>query len=137
MTDLLRTGVLGNSLRTLRHSMLSKLSGKEKPHGSLNLTGSNGGPLVVVSKTARFCSNTLEQIVNERIHNAHGFGGHAGVGVDLLQDLVDVDGVRLLPLLALPTLGSPLGFNSIYRSRSSFDILTGFRRHRGLTQKSL
>ena len=41
--------------------------------------------------------NPLKDVVDEGVHDGHGLGRDAGVGVDLLQDLVDVDGVRLLP----------------------------------------
>ena len=50
----------------------------------------------------------LEEVVHERVHDGHGLGGDAGVGVHLLQHLVDVDGVGLLPL-ALPLLLVALG----------------------------
>ena len=58
-------------------------------------------PLVVVGKLAGLGSNPFEEIVDERVHDAHGLGGDTGVGVHLLQDLVDVDGIGLLP----PPLG--------------------------------
>ena len=41
----------------------------------------------------------LPSETDEGIHDGHGLGGHSGVGVHLLQHLVDVDGVGLLPLL--------------------------------------
>jgi hypothetical protein len=33
--------------------------------------------------------------VNERVHDVHGFLGNTNVGVDLLEDLVDIDGEGL------------------------------------------
>merc|ERR1719452_237901 len=65
-----------------------------------------------VSGWTCFSSDPLEKVVDEGVHDGHGLGGDAGVGVDLLQHLVDVDGVRLLPLalaLLLVTLGDGLG----------------------------
>ena len=53
-------------------------------------------------------SDPLEQIVDERVHDAHGLGGDTGVRVDLLQDLIDVDSIGLLPLLLLLLLVSLL-----------------------------
>ena len=69
-------------------------------------------------------------ITNMVIDIAHGLGEHASVGVDLLQDLVDVDGVRLLPLLVLLlliALGDSLG--GLAGLGSSFS--RGLGRHGG------
>ena len=64
-----------------------------------------------MSKTGSFGSNAFEDIVDERVHDAHGLGGYTSVGVDLFQDLVDVDSVRFLALavLLLAILGDSLG----------------------------
>ena len=110
--DLLGASVLGDSLGTLGDSVLGKLSGEEEPDSGLDLPRGDGGPLVVVCKTAGLSSNTLKQVVDKRVHDAHGLGGDTGVRVHLLQDLVDVDGIRLLPLLVLLlliALGDSLG----------------------------
>ena len=109
---LLGAGVLGDSLGALRDGVLGELTREEEPDSGLDLAGGDGGPLVVVSQTAGLSSDSLEQIVDERVHDAHGLGGDASVGVDLLQHLVDVDGVGLLPLvplLLLVALGDGLG----------------------------
>ena len=91
--------------------MLGQLSGEEKSHGSLDLPRSDGASLVVVSKTAGFSRDTLEDVVHERVHDRHSLGGDTGVRVDLLQHLVDVDGVRFLPppLLLLVPCADSLG----------------------------
>ena len=109
---LLGAGVLGHSLGALRDGVLGELTGEEEPDSGLDLAGGDGGPLVVVSQTAGLGSDSLKEIVDERVHDAHGLGGDASVGVDLLEDLVDVDGVGLLPLvplLLLVALGDGLG----------------------------
>ena len=110
--DLLGAGVLGHSLGSLRDGVLGQLSGQEKPDRCLDLPGGDGGPVVVVSQTGGLSSNPLEDVVDERVHDAHGLGGDTGVGVHLLEDLVDVDGIGLLPLallLLLVALGDGLG----------------------------
>ena len=92
--------------------MFGQFTGQQKPDGSLDLPGGDGGSLVVVSKTGSFSSDTFKDIVDEGVHDAHGLGGDTSVGVDLLQNLVDVDGIRFLPLLVLlllVTLGDSLG----------------------------
>ena len=110
--SLLGAGVLGDGLGALRDGVLGQLSGQQEPDGGLDLPGGDGGPLVVVGELAGLSGDPLEQVVDERVHDAHGLGGDTGVGVHLLQDLVDVDGVGLLPLallLLLVSLGNGLG----------------------------
>ena len=97
--NLLGAGVLGDGLGSLRDGVLGQLSGKEETDGGLDLARGDRGPLVVVSQTASLGGDALKDVVDKRVHDGHGLGGHSGVGVNLLQDLVDVDGVRLLPLL--------------------------------------
>ena len=92
--------------------MLGQFTGEEKPDGSLDFPGGDGGPLVVVGKTGGLGGDALEDVVDEGVHDGHGLGADASVGVDLLEDLVDVDRVRFLPLLAFLlaiTLGDGLG----------------------------
>ena len=47
--------------------------------------------LVVSHELGGLGSDLLEDIVDERVHDGHTFLGHAGVGVNLFEDLVDVD----------------------------------------------
>ena len=63
--ELLAAGVLGHGLGSLRDSVLGQLTGKEEPHGSLNLPGGDGGPLVVVGEAAGLGSNPLEEIIDK------------------------------------------------------------------------
>ena len=110
--NLLGAGVLGDSLGALRDGVLGELTREEEPDSSLDLTRGDGGPLVVVSKSAGLGSDSLKQVVDERVHDAHGLGGDSSVRVDLLQHLVDVDGIGLLPsqlLLLLVSLVDGLG----------------------------
>ena len=64
-----------------------------------------------MGKTGSFSSDTFEDIVDEGVHDAHGLGGDTSVGVDLFQDLVDVDSIGFLPpaVLLLAILGDSLG----------------------------
>ena len=108
---LLGAGVLGHSLGALGHGVLGQLTGEQQAHGGLDLPGGDGGPLVVVSQARGLSGDALEDVIHEGIHDSHGLGGDAGVGVDLLQYFVHVDGVALLPGLSalLAALGSGLG----------------------------
>ncbi len=107
--------------------MLGQLTGQEEAHRGLHLPRGDGGPLVVVGQAGSLGRDALKDVVHERVHDAHGLGGDAGVGVHLLQDLrgdgktrsigferkvrvtyvhvVDVDGVGLLPPLDLAPSG--------------------------------
>ncbi|XP_044139848.1 uncharacterized protein LOC122930482 [Bufo gargarizans] len=92
----------GRTLYGFGDGVLGQLSGQQQAHGGLDLPGGDGGALVVVSQAGGFPCDALEDVVDEGVHDAHGLGGDAGVGVHLLQHLVDVDGIALLP--ALPPL---------------------------------
>ena len=108
---LLGAGVLGDGLGALRHGVLGQLTGEQQAHGGLDLPGADGTALVVVRQARGLSGNALEDIIDEGVHDSHGLGGDAGVGVDLFQDFVDVDSVGLLPGLSalLAALSSALG----------------------------
>ena len=107
---LLGAGVLGDSLGALRDGVLGQLTGEEEPDSGLDLPGGDGGPLVVVGEPGGLGGDALKDVVDKGVHDGHSLGGDASVGVDLLQDLVDVDAVGFLPpaLLLLITLGDRL-----------------------------
>ena len=107
--DLLGACVLGDGLGALRDGVLGQFTGKEKPDSGLDLPGGDGGPLVVVGETRGLGSDSLKDVIHERVHDGHGLGRDTGVGVDLLQDLVDVNGVRFLSLLLLFLVASGTG----------------------------
>ena len=110
--NLLGGGVLGDGLGALRDGVLGQFTGEEEPDSSLDFPGGDGGPLVVVGKTGGLGGDALEDVIDERVHDGHSLGADASVGVDLLEDLVDVDRVRFLPLLAFLlaiSLGDGLG----------------------------
>ena len=71
---LLGAGVLGHSLGALRDGVLGELTGEEEPDSGLDLAGGDGGPLVVVSQTGSLSSDSFEEIIDEGVHDAHGFG---------------------------------------------------------------
>ena len=96
--QLLGAGVLGDSLGALRDGVLGELTREEESDSSLDLARGDGGPLVVVGKAGRLSGDPLEDVVDEGVHDGHRLRGDAGVGVHLLEHLVDVDSIRLLPL---------------------------------------
>ena len=93
--------------------MLGQLPGEDEAHGRLDLPGGDGGLLVVARQAGGLGRDLLEDVVDEGVHDGHRLGGDPGLGVDLLEHLVDVDlvglGLGLLPALAGATLGGLLG----------------------------
>merc|ERR1719436_2082983 len=82
---------LGDSLGALSDGVLGELTGEEEADGSLDLAGGEGVLLVVADETGRLGGDLLEDIVDERVHDAHGSLGDAGLWVHLLENSVDVD----------------------------------------------
>ena len=85
-------GELGDCFSSFTDGMFGQFSGKEEFHGSLYFSEREGSLFVVSDKLWGFDSDSIEDVIDERVHDAHGFFGDTGFGVDLFQDLVDVDG---------------------------------------------
>ena len=79
--------------------MLGEFSWEEESHGSLDLSGGESVLLVVSDELSRLGGNLLEDIVDEGVHDGHGFLGDSSLWVNLLEDSVDVDGESLGSLL--------------------------------------
>ena len=80
--------------------MFGQLTRQQETDSGLHLAGSDGGALVVLRQTRGLGGDAFEDVVHERVHDGHGLRRHAGVGVHLLQHLVDVDREGLLALAA-------------------------------------
>ena len=61
--------------------------------------------LVVSNELGGLSGNLLEDVVDERVHDAHGSLGDSSLWVDLLEDSVDVDGEGFNSLLLLDDHG--------------------------------
>ena len=136
--SLLAAGVLCHSLGSFTDGVFGQFTGQKQPDGGLDLARADGRFLVVVRKAGSFGGDAFEDVVDERVHDAHGFTGDTSVRVNLLQHLVDVDSIAFLslsPSLLLsfsPGLylsGSLLAFLSCYfgchvsKSRNGFEIV--------------
>lgn len=97
----LRTAKLGDSLGSFTDGVLGKLTRKHEADGSLDFARRQGGLLVVSGQLASLGSDTFKDIVDEGVHDGHSLLGDTGIGVDLLQHLVDVRRVGLDTLLGL------------------------------------
>ena len=70
--------------------------------------------LVVSDKLGGLKGDLLEDVIDERVHNAHGFLGDSSVGVDLLEDSVDIDGESFGSLSLLFLVGGDSLFGSLF-----------------------
>jgi hypothetical protein len=120
-------GVLGDGFGTFGDGVLGQLPGQQQTYSSLDFPTGDGGTFVVMGQTGRFGGDAFEDVVDETVHDAHRLARDAGIGMDLLQDLVDVDGIALLPPALLFFVGFGnilLGFSSLLRC-----FTTCLRRH--------
>jgi len=76
--------------------VLGKFTGEDQADRGLDLARGDGGLLVVGGELGGLSCDALEDVVDEGVEDGHGTVGDTGVGVDLLEDLVDVGGVGLL-----------------------------------------
>eukprot|EP00249_Psilotum_nudum_P037013 c9296_g1_i1 orf=1-282(-) len=83
--------VLGHGLGTFRHGVLGKFTRQDESDGGLDLSGRDGGLLVVGGEFAGLSGDALEDVVDEGVQDGHGAVGDTGVGVHLLEHLEDVD----------------------------------------------
>ena len=88
--------------------MSGKLSGEDESDGGLDFAGRESLSLVVSHESGGLTGDSLENVVDEGVHDAHGLLGDAGLGVDLLEDSVDVDSEGLDSLLVSGGAGSGL-----------------------------
>jgi len=85
-------GVLGDGLGAFGNGVSGELTGEDESDGGLDLTAGESLSLVVSDESGGFTGDSLEDIVDEGVHDAHGLLGDTGLGVDLLEDSVDIDG---------------------------------------------
>jgi len=70
--------------------VLGEFTGEEELNGSLDFTRGEGSSLVISDELRGFQSDSFEDIVNEGVHDVHGLLGDTSIGMDLLEDLVDI-----------------------------------------------
>ena len=80
--------------------MLGELSREHQAHGGLDLSGRQSLLLVVSDQLDSLLSDSVKDVVDERVHDSHRLLGDTGIGVDLLQNLEDVDSEVLSSLSA-------------------------------------
>ena len=87
--------VFSNSLGSFRDSVSSEFSGEDELDSRLNFSGRESSSFVESNEFWSFSGNSVESIMNEWVHDVHGFFGNTNVGVDLLKNFIDIDGEGL------------------------------------------
>ena len=87
--------VLGDGLGSFRNGVSGQLSGEDELDSWLDFSGGEGSSLVESDEFGSFSGDSVEGVVDEGVHDVHGFLWDSDVGVDLLEDFVDVDGEGL------------------------------------------
>ena len=98
----------GDGFGTFGDGVFGQFSWQDKADRGLDFTTGDGGFAVVGDQFTGFGGNLSKDVVDERVHDGHALLGNAGIGVDLLKDLVNVGAVALGALL-LATGGGLLG----------------------------
>ena len=99
---------LGDSLGSLTDSMLGKFTWKHETDSRLDFSARQCCLLVVSGQLSGFGGNAFKDIVDERVHDGHALFGDTGIGVDLLEDLVDIRRISLGTLLVFLSAGRGL-----------------------------
>ena len=76
--------------------MLSELTWEKELDGRLDRSGGHGSSSGDSNETSGFVAESVEGVVHEGVHDVHGSSGDSNIWVDLLEDLVDVQGVGLI-----------------------------------------
>lgn len=123
--------------------MLCKLTRKEKSNRGLDLAWGDRFPLVMVSKSWCFASNSFEDIIDEGVHDAHCSTGNTNIWMNLLQNSIDETSITLLscslsldnfrPSLALATFLGAFLCRALLRALHRRGLSTGTHLKRLLT----
>ena len=92
---------LGHGLGCFGHGVLGELTRKDQTNSGLDVLAAHGLSLGVADEATGFGGDLLEGVHAKGVKDSHALLGEAHLGVDLLQDLVDVGLVRLLGLALL------------------------------------
>ncbi len=118
-SSLLGAGVFGDGLGSLGDGVFREFARQKQTDGGLDFPTGDRRSLVVVSESGRFGGDPFEDVIHERVHDRHGLRADSGVGVNLLEDIVDVAGVGFLPLpfaLLVPSASCFLGLCGLFGS---------------------
>ncbi len=87
--------VFSDGFSSFRNGVSGKFSGEDELDGWLDLTRGECSSLVESNELWSFSGDSVESVVDERVHDVHGLLWDSDVGVHLLEDFVDIDGEGL------------------------------------------
>ena len=76
--------------------MLRQFSREQKSDRGLDFARRDRSPLVLMSKSRRFASDSLEDVVDKGVHDAHCSAWNSNIGMHLLQNSVDETTITFL-----------------------------------------
>ena len=76
--------------------MFGEFSREQESDRRLDFARRDRPPLVLVSKTRCLASDSFEDVVDERVHDAHRSAGNTNVGMNLFENSVDEASIALL-----------------------------------------
>jgi len=117
---LLGARIFGHGLGALAHGVLGQLTRQQQAHARLYFTTRYGRTAIVVRQLGRLVGDALENVIDKRVHDAHGLGRDARVGMHLLQHFVNVDGIRLFAFLVAFLAAVALGARFAHRLAHGF-----------------
>ena len=102
--------------------MLADLTWEKEFASRLDISRRDSRLLVHLGQSRSLGADSLKDVVHERVHDRHGFGGDSLLGVHLLEDFVDVDAEGLLSGLSVlsGTGGGLGGFGNVLGHLSCF-----------------
>ena len=90
------TCVFGDSFCSFRDGMSGQFSWKEQLDCCLDFSWTECSSLVKSNQFASFKGNSIEDIIDEWVHNVHSFSWNTNFWVYLSQDLVNIKSKSLL-----------------------------------------
>ncbi|GCC27288.1 hypothetical protein chiPu_0005712 [Chiloscyllium punctatum] len=70
---------------------LTSSPGQQQANDGLDFPGADGVTFVVYGQATSLSRDALENVIEEWVHDAHGLGGDAIVGVNLFHHFMDVN----------------------------------------------
>jgi len=123
--------VFGDGFSSFRDGVSGEFSWEDELDSWLDLTRWESSSLVESNELWSFSGDSVESVVDERVHDVHGFLWDSDVWVDLLEDLVDVDwegfnssssGFLVSSFSGSGSLGHFISFNFFYNPSITFKI---------------
>lgn len=115
-----RRGELGDGLGTFGDGVSGEFTGKEELDSGLDFPRGEGSSLVESDQLGGFEGDSLEGVIDERVHDVHCLLGDTNVGVDLLQHLEDVDSESLWSFLLVLSSGGGDILHLLFNCSGSF-----------------